>query len=126
MKRGWAAVALLAAALVICGLEYAYIGLNTPVYLDMLNSADEYMEKNDVYAAMETAERLDNRFINDSKIYDLFLFHGDVLDIQASLAALRRFAQTGEASEFLATSARVKRILMSLHNTRLPRMENIF
>ena len=125
MKRGWLALALLLTAIAAGAGEYLWIGTNTRVCVDMLNEADAMMERNEIYEATELSERLDNRFAREADIYDVFLFHSEVMDISRELAALRRYAQTGETGEFLATSARIKRALLSLADSRVPRMENV-
>ena len=125
MKRVWAALLMTALALLAAAAEYLYIGAGTQVYIDMLNEADALMEQNETAAACELAERADTRFCNQSRIYDIFMFHSDVNEISASLASLRRYAQTGDASEFLAASAKIKRLMMSMTNALTPRAENI-
>ncbi len=125
MKRGWIAVAMIALSLLIAGSEYLYTTQNAQVYLTMLNDADEKMEQNETEDALSVAERLDTRFSKESKIYEIFTFHSDVLSISTDLAALRRYAQAGDTAQYLATSAQVKRKIIALSNNRVPRIENI-
>ena len=125
MKRGWLALVLAAIVMLTGCAEYFCLTADTRAYLDLLNEADAHMEKNEVYEAREAAERLDNRFSSQARIYELFMFHGEVLELSATIAAMRRYAQTGDTSEFLAASARAKRLIMSMQNTRIPRVENI-
>ena len=98
---------------------------SVPTLLKNVNS--RYLLVNVIAArAREIAERADCRFSNQAGIYDIFMFHSDVTDIGNSLASLRRYAQTGDASEFLAASARIKRTFISLSKALSPKLENIF
>ena len=115
-----------ALAILIAVSEYLYISTSSTVYVEMLNEADALMEQNEAARAREIAERADCRFSNQAGIYDIFMFHSDVTDIGNSLASLRRYAQTGDASEFLAASARIKRTFISLSKALSPKLENIF
>jgi len=125
MKRFWIALAMLAIVIIAGVAEYLYINANVGILVDLLNEADESIEQQDMYAAQDIAERLDTRFSNNARIFDIFMFHSEVTEIGKGLAALRRYSQTGEVSEFLATSARIKRELISMKNSRVPRLENI-
>lgn len=126
MKRGWAALILFLIAAAIGVTEYVYVDTSTRMCIDMLNEADRHMEKNEMYEAQEIAGRIDNRFCSQAAVYDVFLFHSEVADISGRLAALRRYAQIGDVSEFLAASAGIKRSLTSIHNSRIPMWENVF
>ena len=125
MKRGWLALALIIAAVAICTAEYIYIGTGTQICVDMLTEADELMAHSEAAQAQELTRRLDNRFSSQKGMYDIFLFHSEVVDVSAGLAALREYARTGDVSEFLAASARVKRTLISMRDSLLPRAENV-
>lgn len=125
MKRGWLALLLAAIVIATGAAEYILLNAGVKVCVDMLNEADALMEVNEIAQARELTSRLDNRFNSQAKVYDVFMFHSEVLEISRDLAALRRYAQTGETAEFMATSARVKRTLLSLVNSREPRLENV-
>ena len=125
MKRTIVALIIAALALTVGAGESIYLSANTDSYIEMLDKADSLVEKNEMAEAAETVKRLDNRFLNDSRIYDMLMFHSDVDDISASLASLQRYAYAGDISEFLAASARIKRILVFMKKMRVPRLENI-
>ena len=125
MKRGWIALVMVVIALILSGVEYLYLSTNTNMYLKMLDEADTAMEKNDIDTAQSVAKRLDHRLQEHSRGLDFFLYHGEIKDIVKATAALRRYAQTGDTAEFLAQSARIRRELISLKNTRIPRIEHI-
>ena len=125
MKRGWIALIMIVIAMILSGVEYLYLNTTTDTYLKMLDEADTAIEENDVYTAQSVSKRLDHRFQEHSRGLDLFLYHGEVKDISKATAALRRYAQTGDTAEFLAQSARIRRELISLRNTRIPRFEHI-
>lgn len=126
MTRTWIAVGLLTAAIAAGGFETVYVTTAAESYVQMLNEADEHMEKNEVFEAQSTAQRLDHRFENQAKVYSVLSFDSNVTEIGKDLAALRRYAQTGTTSEFLALSAQVKRKIIARSNLRIPRLENIF
>ena len=125
MKRGWIALIMIVIALILSGIEYLSLSAGVDMYLKMLDEADAAIETNDIYSAQSVAKRLDHRFQEHSRGLDLFLYHGEVKDISKATAALRRYAQTGDTAEFLAQSARIRRELISLKNTRIPRIEHI-
>lgn len=125
MKRGWIAILMIALSLLTAGIEYLYVTGNAGVYLDMLNEADGDMEQNQVPEAQSVVERLDYRYQKQSKIFDIFMYHSDVNSVGSDLAMLRRYAQVGDTAEFLATSARAKRQILSFSNAKLPTLENI-
>lgn len=126
MKRGWIAVGLIIASLIMGVAEYIYTSVTARIYTDMLNEADARMENNEVYEAQSMTERLDHRFNEDKTVLNIFSFHSDVNAIGSDLAALRRYAQTGSTAEFLAQSAQAKRRILALSELRAPRIENIF
>ena len=125
MKRAIAALIIAVSALAIGAGELFYISAKTDSYIEMLDKADEQVEMNEMAEAHETVKRLDNRYLNDAKIYDMLMFHSEVNEISSSLAALKRYARTGDVSEFLATSAKIKRALFFMKRARIPRIENI-
>ena len=125
MKRGWAALVMILAVIALGMIESFYINTNTRTCLSMLDEADALMEQSEVREAHSVAARLDNRYESQAPVYDIFLFHNEVTDIRSGLAALRRYAQTGDISEFLATSARIRRALEYMRLSLLPKPENI-
>lgn len=125
MKRGWAALALiLIAAGMSCG-ESLYLDSSIHTCVEMLNEADAHMERNEVYAAQSLAERADHRFESEAGVYDILMYHSEVTEVGKGLAELRRYAQTGSTAEFLAASARIKRMLLSMHNAHVLKLGNI-
>ncbi len=126
MKRGWIAVGLIAVSLIIGGVEYLYTASAARIYTEMLNDADACMEDNDAYEAQSITERLDHRFNEDKEILKSFSFHSDINAIGNDLAALRRYAQTGNTADYLALSAQTKRRILALSELRSPRLGNIF
>lgn len=125
MKRGWIALIMILIAAGISTAETLYTGVGTGTCVAMLIEADEHMERNEIAEARSLAERLDTRFGKLAETYDLFLYRSELLEVSAGLASLKRYAQTGDTSEFLAASARIRRILLSIHDSRLPTWENI-
>lgn len=125
MKRGWAAVALILIAVALSAAEYLYMDASARTCIEMLNEADEHIMQNEIAEAVSLTERLDHRFESIKGVYDIFLYHGEVLEISASLAALNRYARTGDTADFLASSARIRRVLNSIRHTRIPLWENI-
>lgn len=125
MKRIWAAAAMILLAVGVSAGETLYFDTSTRLCVEMLDEADQLMEKNEVAEAASLAGRLENRFNSQSAGYDVFLFHSDVLEVSAGLAMLRRYAQVGDASEYLAASARIRRILCSMRGALSPEPANI-
>ena len=125
MKRGWIALGLIAAALVLSGAEYLFTASAAHTYTQMLNEADACMESGDTEGAQSLAERLDHRFNEDKGILHIFSFHSDINAIGGDLAVLRRYAQNDSLADFLATSAQAKRRILTLRELRVPRLGNI-
>ena len=125
MKRAWIALGLILAALLIGGVDYLYTSTTANIYTEMLNEADAHMEKNEAYEAQSVTERLDHRFNEDKRILHIFSFHSDINNIGNDLAALRRYAQTGNTADYLATSAQAKRKILALYDLRTPTVGNI-
>ena len=126
MKRGWIALIMIAISLILGGIEYIYVTSNADAYAGMLDDADEKMAHNLVYEAGSVAERLDNRFRKQSGMFNIFMFHSEIGHISSDLAMLRRYAQTGSAEDFLATSACAKRKILEIRDSKLMTLENIF
>ena len=126
MKRAWIAVGLIALSLILGGVEYLYVTTAANVYTEMLNEADEHMEKNEAYEVQSITERLDHRFNEDAGMLDMVSFHSEINAVSYDLASLRRYAQTGNTADYLALSAQVKRKILTLSDLRSPRLENIF
>lgn len=125
MKRGWAAIALILIAVGMSAAESLYLDSSIRICVEMLSEADAHMEKNEIYEAQSLAQRVDTRFGNQAGVYDVLMYHSEVMEVSKGLAELRRYAQTGSAAEFLATSARIKRALLSMRSTRLPSLGNV-
>ncbi len=125
MKRGWIALGLILALLALGVTEYIYTAKTAEIYTGMLNEADAHMEKNEAYEARSVTERLDHRFNEDKQILGVFSFHSDVNAIGYDFAALRRFAQTGNTADYLATSAQAKRKILAISELRAPNPWNI-
>ena len=125
MKRAWIALGLILVSLLIGGIDYLYAAGASDIYTDMLNKADAHIEKNEAYEAQSVTERLDHRYNEDKRILHIFSFHSDINAIGNDLAALRRYAQTGNTADYLATSAQTKRRILSLYELRAPKLGNI-
>lgn len=126
MKRGWIALLMIGLVLLLSAAESLSLNAGVDLCLNMLAEADERMATNDIAGAVSIAERLDHRFSEQAGLYDLFLYHGEVLSISKGLGAMTRYAQAGETAEFLSASMGVRRELTSIRNTRLPMVRNIF
>lgn len=125
MKRAWIAIGLIVLSLILGGAEYLYAATAAKVYTEMLNEADEHMERNEAYEVQSITERLDHRFGEDAGLFDMLSFHSEINAISYDLASLRRYAQTGNTADYLALSAQVKRKILTLADIRSPRLENI-
>ena len=125
MRRGIIALILLIAAGVAAGIQYVFVTTNTNMFVEMLTQADQSVEENDFITAHDIASRLDHRYEDIVGTLNIFIHHGDTGSISGSLARLRRYAQTGDASSFLAESAAAKRALLSLYNAEIPCAQNV-
>ncbi len=126
MKRGWIALMMLALSLVLGGIEYYYVTSNADAYLSMLDEADRRMEEHDFIGAESSAKRLSNRFRNQSGMFGVFMYHSEVGDIESDLRMMIRYAGSGDAPEFLATSACARREIQSIRQSKQLKWENIF
>lgn len=126
MKRGWIALAMIALAMLLGGVEYVYVTSNADAYIKMLDDADEKMMHNEVLDAETEAEKLDNRFRKQSGMFNIFMFHSEVGHISSDLAMLREYARTADTEDFLATSACARRKILDIKNAKLMKWENIF
>ena len=125
MKRAWIALGLILISLLIGGIDYLYTATAVNIYTDMLNEADAHMEQNEAYEAQSVTERLDHRYNEDKRILHIFSFHSEINAVGNDLAALRRYAQTGNTADYLATSAQTKRRILALYELRTPKLGNI-
>ena len=125
MKRGWIAVGLIAASLILGGAEYLYLSTSANIYVEMLNEADEAIAENKAYKAQSAAERLCHRFGEEKTLYRILSFHSEINSIDGDFAALSQFARTGSTADFLAQSAQTKRRILALAELCAPRLENI-
>ena len=92
----------------------------------MLDDADEKMADNRMDEALSVAERLDHRFQNQSAWLSIFMYHSEVNDVAYELAKMRRYAQTGDVEDFLATSAVAKREILDIRDSKTLKWENVF
>lgn len=125
MKRGWAALVMILLAVAAAAGEALFLDTVTHTCVAMLNEADAHMEQNEIQEAQSLAERADHRFAAEQGALDIFLYHSEIAEVSKGLAELRRYAQTGSTAEFLAASARIKRALLFLHSSRIPRIGNV-
>ena len=126
MKRGWIALGMIALSMLLGGIEYIYVTSNADAYIKMLDDADEKMMHNEMFEAQTAAEKLDNRFRKQRGMFNIFMFHSEIGHISSDLAMLKRYAQTADAEDFLATSACAKRKIQEIKNAKLMRWENVF
>ncbi len=126
MRRGWIALVMVGLSLILGGVEYFTVTSGVDRCIAMLDEADRHIANNEIADAQSTAERLDRRFAGESVLFDIFMYHSEVSTIANDLAMLRRYAETGEISEFLATSAKAKHELIALKNSKQLRLENVF
>ena len=126
MKRGWLAVCMIALSLLLAGAEYLYVTSAADTYVSMLEEADGKMAQSDIYGAESAAKRLQTRFGRQSGMFNIFMYHSEVGDIANDIAMLVRYAQTGCTEEFLATSARAKRELLSVKYSKQLKWDNLF
>ena len=126
MKRGWIALAMIALAMLLGGIEYIYVTTNADAYIKMLDDATEKMMHNEVLDAQTEAEKLDNRFRKQSGMFNIFMFHSEIGHISSDLTMLREYARTADTEDFLATSACSKRKIQDIKNAKLMKWENIF
>lgn len=125
MKRGWIALAMIALAMLLGGVEYIYVTSNADAYIKMLDEADEKMMHNEVLDAQTEAEKLDHRFRKQSGMFNIFMFHSEVGHISSDLAMLEQYAKTADTEDFLATSACARRKIQDIKNAKLMKWENI-
>lgn len=125
MKRGWAALVLILIAVGVSLGEWQYLDSSIHACVQLLDEADEMMEKDNYEEAQSIAQRIDRRFSSQASIYDILMYHSEVLEVSKGLAELNRYARTGNTSEFLAASARIRRSLLSMHKTRIPNIGNV-
>ena len=92
----------------------------------MLDEADDKMEHSLIKDAESVVRRLDHRFRSESGVLNMFMTHGGADNISSDLAMLCRYAQTGDTDEFLATSARAKREILILRESKALSWGNIF
>lgn len=126
MKRGWIAIVMIALSLICGGFEYIYVTGNANVYAGMLDDADDKMEHSLIKDAESVVRRLDHRFKSESGVLNMFMNHGGADNISSDLAMLCRYAQTGDTEEFLATSARAKREILTMRESKRLSWGNIF
>lgn len=112
-------------ALGIAVTETLYLHTGTHSCIALLDQADAHMERGEVDDALSLAERADHRFASDADLCDIFMYHSEVTEVRTGLAQLCRYAQARDTSEFLAASARVRRLLQSMEGSRSPRIGNI-
>ena len=97
-------------------------GERTVVFLDEVS----WMGKYDPDYPGELKYAWDNRFKKQSGIFNIFMYHSEMEHISCDLAMLRRYAQTGATSDFLATSACAKREILAIRDRKVLKWENIF
>ena len=125
MKRAWAALGLIVLSLLIGGVDYLYTATAATVYTKMLDEAEEHIRRNEAYEAQSVTERLDHRFNEDKRMLHIFSFHSEINAIGSDLAAMSRYAQTGNTADYLAVSAQAKRRISALYELRAPKLGNI-
>ena len=125
MKRGWAALILILVCVGLSVAEWQYLDGSIHACVQMLEEAEAHMERNEFAEAESLAQRIDRRFASNEGILDILMYHSEVLEVSKGLAELCRYAQAGSTAEFLAVSGRIRRSLLSMHSTRIPRIGNV-
>ena len=125
MKRGWIALGMLALSLILGGVEYGYVTVNADAYLSMLEEADQRIAERDFVGAESTAKRLSNRFRHQSGMFNIFMYHSEVGNIESDLSRMISYARNGDASEFSATAACARREIRSIRDSKQLKWENV-
>ena len=126
MKRRWIALTMFILCLLLGGIEYLYVNNTTQLYTKMLDDADEKMASNRMDEALSVTERLDYRLQDQSAWLSVFMYHSEVNNVAYDLAKMRRYAQTGDVEDFLATSAKAKREIQDIRDSKTLKWENVF
>ena len=126
MKRLLLAPILLALSLLICGAESLYVNTSADSCLALLDEADESIVSKTDADALSVAQRLENRFRNQSGMFNVFMYHSEISHIASDIAMMRQYARTGNISDFLATSACARRELEAVKHAKALSWDNIF
>ena len=125
MKRVLIAPLLIALSLLISGAENLFINANADACLALLDEADKRMEDMDSAGALSAAERLERRFMCQTGMFNIFLYHSEIGHIASDIAMMRQYARTGDASEFLASSACARRELEAVKHAKALTWDNV-
>ncbi len=125
MKKGWAALALLLAMILLAGWHTIALGSLTGELGDALERSEELAEAGDWAAAAQLTRDAQARWERDQFYLHVTLDHTITDEIAAGFAETLEYIESQEAGEYSAANARLKARLSLLGEMERPLPENL-
>lgn len=126
MKRGWLAVALLVALVVLAAWHTLAIDALTGRLMATLEQAETLAEQGDWQGATVLTRQARERWEGDRIHLHITLDHAVVDEISTDFAETLEFLELREVGEYSASNARLVERLKLLGETERPTAENLF
>lgn len=125
MKRIWLAVGILAAILTLCVSTLFHQRRQLDRLTDDLDEVISAFESGDDARAYDLAVTLEKDYLHRTRLFPLFMAHGDLIECGESLALLPSILKDGNTEEFHMESTRCRVQLERLAKSELPTLKNI-
>ncbi len=125
MKRIWLALGIFSVILTLCILSLTYQQRQVNVLLDELETVVTVYNTGDTQRAHALALELEQEYTRRTRLFPLFMAHGDLMECREGLALLPSILKDGDTEEFHMESTRCRIQLEKLAKSELPILQNI-
>lgn len=125
MKRAWAAVAMIALAVVLCILGLFSTNRNISSLTDLIEKANTAISQGDSEQAAQYSTEITELWDSHYRVLCTYIPHDKLELIDQSIATLETNLNYEEYSQFSTELARASAQLAHLKDTEMPTLENI-
>ena len=125
MKRLWLAGGIFAAILTLCVSTLLYQQRQIDLLLDDLDAVVSAYDIGEDAHAYDLALTLEKDYSFRTRLFPLFMAHGDLIECRESLSLLPSILKDGDTEEFHMESTRCRIMLERLAASELPTLQNI-
>ena len=125
MKRTIIALLLLIGCVGAAVFELNYIRQSADDFLLEIEELDGNMRRGDEARAGALSDKLERDWGDWVQTVDILLIHDYVDSVSTSLARMKSHIQNGSAPQYFSESAAVKKAIVSISDSELPKWENI-
>lgn len=125
MKRAWAAVAMIAAAVILCILGLFTTNRNIASLTELIDKAESAISQGDSQQAAQYSAEIVELWNSHYRVLCTYISHEKLELIDQSIATLQTNLRFKEYNQFCTELDRASAQLAHLRDTEMPTLENI-